>query len=201
VKFLNRHRLKPNPVEQFAAWYADAKDSKKFPQPDAMCVSNVDTAGKPDARMVLLKRFDDSGFVFYTNLDSPKARGLKKLPHAALTFYWDPPGRQVRITGRTERVPDAEADAYFATRDRLSQIGAWASDQSAEMKSRVILVWRVAKLLRKFRGKPVPRPPNWSGFRVVPDKFEFWQPRPFRLNDRFVYRKRGGKWVVSQLFP
>lgn len=166
-----------------------------------MCVSTIDPQGYPDGRMVLLKEFDERGFVFYTNLNSIKGKSLKKLLRAALAFYWEPLKKQVRIQGKAEIVSDKEADAYWKTRPRLSQLGAWASKQSEPLSSRARLVAEVARLAAKYKFSPIPRPPFWTGVRVVPRKIEFWQGRANRLHDRFLYTKRGDRWRMHRLYP
>ena len=187
-----------DPIALFTERYKHA--ATVCAEPDAMVLSTVDGDGRPSGRYVLLKAVDERGFVFYTNLESRKARALSAHPHAALTFYW-PPQEQVRIEGRIERVSDAEADAYFATRPREFQIGAWASNQSAALASRTALDARVAEVRDRFAGTPVTRPPFWSGYRVVPDSIEFWTRDPHRLHDRLVFARRDGTWVRSLLFP
>lgn len=151
--------------------------------------------------MLLLKEAEASGFVVYTNLKSRKAAALKKNPRAALTFYWERLRRQVRVTGRVKAVSEPEADAYFASRPRESRIGAWASEQSAELPSRKLLENRFEFFSKKFAGKDVPRPSFWSGYRIVPDSVEFWIERPKRLHDRFLYRRKNGRWRVTRLYP
>ena len=165
-----------------------------------MVLSTVDGDGRPSGRYVLLKAVDDRGFVFYTNLESRKARALAANPRAALTFYW-PPEQQIRIEGRIERVSDAEADAYFATRPREFQVGAWASTQSAALTSRAALDARVAEMRDRFAAGAVTRPPFWSGYRVVPDHIEFWTRDRHRLHDRVVFERCDGVWVRLLLFP
>jgi pyridoxamine 5'-phosphate oxidase len=169
-------------------------------EPDAMVLSTVDADGRPSGRYVLLKGVDARGFVFYTNLGSRKAQALAANPHAALTFYW-PPDKQVRVEGDVERVSDAEADAYFATRPREAQIGAWASKQSVSLASPASLDARVRGVRDRFDGAPVPRPPFWSGFRVVAQSIEFWTRDPARLHDRVIFQRRNGEWERSLLFP
>lgn len=198
---LSLKRLSSDPIRQFGSWFQQAKRTRRIPLPEAMCVSTAGKSGRPEGRMLLLKEFGRGGFVFYTNLESPKARALFANPRAALTFYWDPPGRQVRVVGRARLVSEKEADAYFQTRPRLSQIGAWASIQSAPLRDRSILESRVAQLTKKFAGKKIPRPANWTGFRVLPDQIEFWQMRLYRLNDRFLYKRSAGRWKITQLYP
>lgn len=190
----------PEPIQRFAEWYAQAKASVKV-DPNAMVVSSVGPDGRPSSRVALLKDFDERGFVFYTNLDSRKGRELLGHRFAALCFHWKELERQVRIEGAVEQVSDAEADAYFATRPRGSQIGAWASKQSQVLESREELEARVAELEKRYEGKPVPRPPHWSGLRVVPDRIELWTNRPSRLHDRELYVKEGGVWKKSLLYP
>lgn len=187
-----------DPIELFRAWYADAATT--CAEPDAMVLSTVDADGRPSGRYVLLKAADQRGFVFYTNLGSRKARALEANPLAALCFYW-PPERQVRVEGRVEMVSDAEADAYFATRPRPFQVGAWASSQSDVLESRRTLDTRVADAQARFKDGPVTRPPFWSGYRVVPDAIEFWTRDPARLHIRERYERRGSAWHVSTLFP
>jgi pyridoxamine 5'-phosphate oxidase len=165
-----------------------------------MVLATVDPDGRPSARYVLLKGVDARGFVFYTNVESRKAKAMATHPFAALTFYW-PPETQVRIEGDVERVTDADADAYFATRPRASQIGAWASVQSAELESRGALDARVAEIEKRFAGAAIARPPFWTGFRVVPRSIEFWTRDPARLHARVSYQRRGGEWTSTLLFP
>jgi pyridoxamine 5'-phosphate oxidase len=190
------------PSRLFAAWLEEA--TRKEPaDPTAMTLATVDADGMPNARMVLLKGFDERGFVFYTNLDSRKGLELDRSPKAALVFHWKSLTRQVRVRGTVERVSDAEADAYFATRPRLTQIGAWASKQSAPLESRLAFEKAVALATAKYAIGTVPRPPNWSGYRVVPLSIEFWHDRPFRLHDRVVFdrEKPGAPWSKTRLYP
>ncbi|MBN8919836.1 MAG: pyridoxamine 5'-phosphate oxidase [Rhizobiales bacterium] len=190
------------PFALFAAWMEEAKVSEPS-DPNAMAVATVDADGLPNVRMVLLKGIDERGFVFYTNLESRKGRELAAAPRAALLFHWKSLARQIRIRGAVERVSDAEADAYFATRAKLSQIGAWASRQSTPLESRLAFEKAVALATAKYALGTVPRPPYWSGFRVVPAIMEFWHDRPFRLHDRIEFRREalGAAWNKTRLYP
>jgi len=187
-----------DPVAMFSAMFERAAAS--CAEPDAMVLSTVDADGRPSARYVLLKGVDDRGFVFYTNVGSRKARAMAAHPYAALTFYW-PPETQVRIEGDVEGVSDAEADAYFVTRPRGSQIGAWASDQSETLESRTALDARVSEIEERFANAPVPRPPFWTGYRVVARSIEFWTRDPHRLHERVIFHLENGVWKRSFLFP
>ncbi|MBV8747004.1 MAG: pyridoxamine 5'-phosphate oxidase [Xanthobacteraceae bacterium] len=190
------------PLRLFAVWFEEAKAAEPI-NPNAMTLATVDPDGLPNARMVLLKDFDTRGFVFYTNLDSVKGRELAAAPTAALTFYWKSLQRQVRLRGQVEPVAVEEADRYFATRSRMAQIGAWASKQSAALESRLAFEKAMAVFTAKFGVGAVPRPPNWSGYRVVPSEIEFWQERPFRLHDRiaFVRSDPAAPWRKTRLYP
>jgi len=190
------------PVRLFAAWYAEAKRAEPV-NPDAMALATVDAEGLPNARMVLMKGFDERGFVFYTNVDSIKGHELAAAPKAALTFYWKTLQRQVRARGAVEAVSKDEADAYFATRSRMAQIGAWASKQSAALESRLAFEKAITLNTAKFAIGAVPRPPFWSGYRVVPTEIEFWHERPFRLHDRVAFRRADVKapWTKTRLYP
>jgi pyridoxamine 5'-phosphate oxidase len=189
-----------DPIEQFRAWMVDAEQSEPN-DPNAMTLATCTPDGVPSARMVLLKGVDDRGFLFYTNLGSAKATELAANPRAALCFHWKSLRRQVRVSGPVGPVSDAEADAYFATRARISQLGAWASKQSRPLKGRFELEARVAKYTARFSIGSVPRPPFWSGFCVAPDVIEFWEDRPFRLHMRYVYRRSEKGWDTEELYP
>ena len=192
-----------NPIEHFRALLAAAQafDRRLLPEPTAMTLATVDSQGQPSARLVLLKAVDDRGFVFYTNLRSRKGRELATNPRAALTFHWQPLELQVRIEGIAEQVDDEEADEYFATRERGSQIGAWASDQSEPLASDADLEARVSEMERRFAGRLVPRPAHWSGFRVIPERIEFWRGRPSRLHERRLFERQGSGWRERLLYP
>ena len=191
-----------DPIALFGEWLEAAKAGEPN-DPNAMAVATVDDDGLPDVRMVLLKDVDARGFTFYTNTTSAKGRQLAGQPKAALLFHWKSLRRQVRVRGPVEPVSEAEADAYFASRARASQIGAWASDQSSPMQSRLALEGRIAEYGLKFGLGKVPRPPHWTGYRVIPRAMEFWRDRPFRLHERLVFARAeaGGRWETSRLFP
>jgi pyridoxamine 5'-phosphate oxidase len=191
-----------DPIQQFGEWFREAEVAVPV-DPNAMVLSTVSADGRPSSRVVLLKGFDDQGFVFYGNLESRKFRELRVTPWAALNFHWKPLEKQVRIEGRTTQVSGAEADEYFATRARGSQIGAWASRQSEPLASREELEARVREVEARFAGRDVSRPPFWSGFRLEPDRIEFWKSGQFRLHDRFVFRRASpdAPWTVDRLYP
>jgi pyridoxamine 5'-phosphate oxidase len=190
-----------DPFGLFSGWFEEAKKSHLEPQDTAVNLATADAEGKPSARIVLLKAFDERGFVFYTNLESKKASDLRINPHAELCFYWPANFKQVRIAGTTTQVSDEEADAYFATRPRESQIAAWVSRQSEVLESREVLVKLYGEFEKKHQNKIIPRPPFWSGYRLVPERFEFWIAHQFRLNERILFRKEGGNWVRELLYP
>lgn len=191
--------LAANPMEQMAAWLADAKEA----QPDdynAMTLSTLDDKGFPSSRIVLLRSLDD-GLVFYTNYASDKGRELAANANCSLLFFWPQLERQVRITTTSKKVSSEESDAYFASRPRESQIGAWASQQSESLASRSDLEDRLAELVEQYKDNEVPRPPHWGGYRLTPSAFEFWQGRPSRLHDRLTYSLQGSTWEIKRLQP
>jgi pyridoxamine 5'-phosphate oxidase len=190
------------PLRLFAAWFEEATRSEPR-DPSAMSLATVDADGVPNLRMVLMKGFDERGFVFFTNVDSQKGRELDSVRRAALLFHWKSLNRQVRLRGPVERVEDAAADAYFATRPRPAQIGAWASKQSAPLESRHALEKAVARYTAKFAVGMVPRPPNWTGYSLRPLLIEFWKDRPFRLHDRIEFRREAldAPWRKTRLYP
>jgi pyridoxamine 5'-phosphate oxidase len=192
-----------DPIARFTALLdaARALDRAILPEPTAMTVSSVGADGQPSSRIILLKGADADGFVFYTNFESRKGRELLANPRCALCFWWPPMETQVRVEGKVARVGDAEADAYFATRPRVSQLGAWASRQSAAIPAGESLRERVAEVERRFEGNEVPRPPHWSGFRLTPARIEFWYNREFRLHDRVRFTRDGNGWRVDRLYP
>jgi pyridoxamine 5'-phosphate oxidase len=191
----------PNPFKQFQQWF-DQSLAAQLPEPNAMMLATVDPVGKPSARIVLLKNFDEHGFVFYTNYSSHKGQQLQANPWAALVFWWAELERQVRIEGRVEKVSEAESDAYFHSRPKGSQLGAWVSQQSQVIDTREVLEVRLQELEEKYINQAIPRPTHWGGFRVIPTAIEFWQGRPNRLHDRLLYRRLDdGRWLIERLSP
>lgn len=192
----------PNPFKQFEKWYREASNAG-FVHPDAFSLATATSDGKPSVRMLLLKGFDEAGFVFYTNSESKKGSELYENPLAAMCFWWDKLERQVRIEGDIVRVSDEEAESYFHSRPRGSQVGAWASLQSSVVESREYLDNRFREFEEKYGNEEIPKPPYWNGYLLVPSAIEFWQGRPNRLHDRLRYRKSkdDGAWIIERLYP
>jgi pyridoxamine 5'-phosphate oxidase len=197
---LDRKELNTNPFYQFQGWYQQTL-STDIPEPTAMCLATVDKNGQPWQRMVLLKLYDENGFVFYTNYSSRKARHIGKNPHVSLLFPWHALGRQVKITGTAAKIPASESLKYFSTRPRGSQLGAWASPQSQVIKSRAMLDTALEQMKDKFGHGEIPLPDYWGGYRVTPETLEFWQARENRLHDRFMYTKSADSWQLERLAP
>jgi pyridoxamine 5'-phosphate oxidase len=197
---LDEAHVDADPIVQFGHWFAEAEAADLI-EPTAMTLATADASGRPSARMVLLKGFDERGFVFYTNYGSRKADELGDNPAAALVFWWPPLQRQVRIEGTVERVPGQESEAYFRTRSLGSRLGAWASHQSQVIAGRDELERRLQELAERYRDGDVPLPPFWGGYRLHPEVIEFWQNRPNRLHDRLRYRRVAGSWTMERLSP
>jgi pyridoxamine 5'-phosphate oxidase len=197
---LDRHDLLDDPTDQFLRWLTDA-ETAGIVLPNAVALATADPDSRPSVRHVLLRVVDERGFVFYTNHESRKGRQLAENPHAAIVVFWRELDRQISVAGLVERIAEDESDAYFATRPRGAQIGAWASPQGAVLEDRAELERRVAEAEARFADADVPRPPHWGGYRLVPDSFEFWQGREFRLHDRFQYEREPTGWRVERLAP
>jgi len=192
--------MSTDPFQLFDQWFAEAREAE-INDPEAMALATADASGQPSVRTVLLKGHSPDGFVFYTNEHSAKGAQLADNPKAALLFHWKSLRRQVRLEGAVERVPDADADAYFATRARDSQLGAWASDQSRPLDARETFEEGFEQMQRQFEGKDVPRPPHWGGYRVIPARIEFWIDRPYRLHERRLFTRDGEIWSEGLLYP
>jgi pyridoxamine 5'-phosphate oxidase len=199
AEHLRRADLDPDPLRQFAAWFTDA--AAAVPAPESVVLATATPTGAPSARMVLLKGYDQRGFVFYTNYFSRKGQEIAQNPRAAMLFHWSPLGRQVRVEGAVHRIDAAESDAYFKTRPPGSRLSAAASPQSRPVASREVLETAVAELESRYPDGAVPRPEEWGGLRLVPARFEFWQHGEDRLHDRFTYRRDGRAWAVERLGP
>ena len=197
---LDEKTIDRDPIKQFQTWFNDAFEAK-LPLPEAMTLATATPDGKPSARMVLLKQVDHDGFVFYTNYNSAKAEQLDANPYAALVFYWAKLDRQVRIEGSITRTSREESLAYFATRPRESQIGAWASEQSEVIESRAALEQRAEELEKQYRDREIDCPEHWGGYRLKPERIEFWKSRIGRLHDRILYQREGDAWIITRLAP
>jgi pyridoxamine 5'-phosphate oxidase len=195
------HYLSPNPFEQFHHWFKEAEVKSAMKFPNSMSLATVDATGRPSVRIVLLKGASENGFVFFSNYESRKGAELEFNPQASLCFFWDSLGRQVRIEGLVEKISTKESEEYFHSRPRESQIGAWASKQSRPIESRKKLEEEFQRLSKEFYGKEIPMPEFWGGYRMVPEKLEFWQLGEHRLHDRFVYFREGEKWKIERLSP
>lgn len=199
-KSLDKKNAPENPFEQFEIWFSEAVAQSVF-EPNAMTLTTAGKDGKPSARIVLMRGFDAEGFTFFTNYDSRKSREIRENPNVSLLFFWAELERQVRIEGAAAKVPGKISDEYFAMRPRTSQIGAWISPQSETLENREILEKKYAETAAEWEGKTIERPPNWGGFVIKPEVFEFWQGRESRLHDRLVYRKTGNDWKIERLAP
>ena len=197
---LSEEKIDSDPFAQFGVWMDEAIESQAN-EPTAMTLSTVSGDGRPSSRVVLLKGYDHDGFVFFTNYNSRKGRELAENPYAAINFFWPELERQVNVSGRTSKVSAEESDEYFESRPFTSRVGAWASNQSEKIDSRMTIMAKAAKLLVKYASGNVPRPPHWGGFRLVPDRFEFWQGRESRLHDRICYERSGNDWSIARLSP
>jgi pyridoxamine 5'-phosphate oxidase len=197
---LRKQDVLKNPVDQFKRWFSEAIATEVI-EPNAMFLSTISTDGFPKGRIVLLKDVDDNGFTFFTNYNSHKGSDLASHPLAALTFWWAELERQVRIVGKVEKVSEAESEAYFAIRPRGSQLGAWVSEQGDVIENRDVLTDKLTQFENQFANQPVPRPPHWGGYRVIPHEIEFWQGRPSRLHDRIRYQYQNNEWKIERLSP
>lgn len=200
LKSLDQKDVLENPFEQFSVWFEESMHSN-LPEPNAMILATATKDGKPSVRALLLKGFDEKGFIFYTNYESRKGRELTENKNASILFFWPEIERQIRIEGRVEKISQAESKRYFDTRPYKSRIGAWASNQSEEIESRFVIVKKFLKYFIKFHSKEIPLPPYWGGYILIPDTFEFWQGRANRLHDRVMYRLIDEKWKIKRLSP
>ncbi len=192
--------MKEHPIHKFNQWFEEAKKSDRIADHTEVCLATVDN-GKPSARMVLMKNADEKGFYIYTNYNSRKAKELENSPFAALCFYWNVLGKQIRVEGKVERLSDAESDAYFNSRPEDSRLGAWASKQSETLGDRKEFLDRVEEFRKKFAGGNIPRPENWGGYRLVPQTIEFWQAEDFRFHRREIFENKNGNWTSRLLYP
>ena len=197
IKLIN---AKEDPIILFSEWFEEAKQ-KEINDPNAMNLSTISESLMPSSRIVLLKSFDKNGFVFYTNVESKKGNSINLIPQVSLNFHWKSLLRQIRIEGIAKLVTNKEADEYFDSRPEGSKIGAWASEQSSELKTREELINKIKKYTEKYKEKIIPRPHYWTGFRVEPMLIEFWQDMPFRLHDRVEYKKNNNSWLIKRLYP
>lgn len=200
MRSLSEHEVNQDPIQQFAQWWDEALQSEIL-EVNAMTLSTITAAGRPSARIVLLKGFDQKGFVFFTNYESNKGIQLQRHPYASLVFFWKELERQVRIEGTCSRTSDQESDEYFQSRPLGSRLGAWASPQSRTIPNRDVLQHNMEELTAQYTQDAIPRPPHWGGFRVQPDRIEFWQGRSNRLHDRILYEKNETSWRISRLAP
>ncbi len=195
----NESSADPSPSKQFKVWFEEALKAG-FLDPNSLALATADKQGKPSVRTVLLKSYDERGYVFYSNYNSEKGRDLAENPYASMLYFWDKLERQVRIDGKVEKISEEESAEYFKTRDYMSKLGAWASKQSEKLPSRFKLIRKVAVLMAKYP-KEVPLPPFWGGYRLIPDSYEFWQGRKSRLHDRIKYVKEKGEWTIFRIYP
>lgn len=200
LKQLNETEVEVDPIQQFQIWFQEACEAGVV-EPNAMTLATATADGTPSARIVLLKGIDERGFAFYTNYESRKGQELAENPKAALVFLWKALERQVRVEGRVEKIAETEIEDYYYSRPRASQLGAWASPQSQVVPNREVLDQQMADLVQCYENQPIPRPPHWGGYRVVPHAIEFWQGRPSRLHDRLCYRLDQGHWQIQRLAP
>lgn len=200
LKSLDQKEVDTNPFEQFSVWFEEAMKSE-LPEPNSMILATATKDGKPSARALLLKGFDEKGFIFYTNYESRKGKELEENNNASMLFFWVELERQIRIEGKVSKITPQESKKYFDTRPYKSRIGAWASDQSTVIENRFYIVKKFLKYFAKFHSRDIPLPPYWGGYILVPESFEFWQGRANRLHDRVRYRLEGEKWIIERLSP
>ena len=197
---LDEHDVERSPFDQFNKWFKEAISSE-IPEVNAMTLATASKSGRPSVRTVLLKQYDDKGFVFFTNYESKKAKDISENPQAAVLFFWEPLERQIRISGSIEKITVAESFEYFHSRPIDSQLGAWASQQSSVISARALLEKAFGEMLEKFKNGKIPLPPFWGGYRIIPDEFEYWQGRANRLHDRILYKSNNGVWTIQRLAP